>query len=119
MAEHSLITDSASPDTQAPGNGTQSPDSDSTGTLPAPPEPARITGPQCRAARAMLGWSREELAERSSLHYITLCNFELGHNALKPASLRLLRLTFVSAGLLFIDADAGGGPGVCLAKAAR
>ncbi|NIA68984.1 transcriptional regulator [Pelagibius litoralis] len=64
----------------------------------------------------MLEWSREDLAERSGIHYITLCNFELGHCALKPAGARLLRLTFISAGVLLIDADGSGGPGVCLAK---
>ncbi|NIA71176.1 helix-turn-helix transcriptional regulator [Pelagibius litoralis] len=75
-----------------------------------------MTGPQCRAARAMLQWGREELAERSGVHYITLCNFELGHCTLKPPTARLLRLTFIASGVLFIDADASGGPGVCLAK---
>ncbi|NIA71113.1 helix-turn-helix transcriptional regulator [Pelagibius litoralis] len=74
-----------------------------------------ITGRQCRAARAMLQWSREELAERSGVHYITLCNFELGHCTLKPGSARLLRLTFIASGVLFIDEDSDGGPGICLA----
>ncbi|NIA68126.1 helix-turn-helix transcriptional regulator [Pelagibius litoralis] len=104
MAETTLITDSPALNHSAPGG------------YPSPPEPARITGLQCRAARAMLQWSREDLAERSGVHYITLCNFELGHCALKPATARLLRLVFVSAGLLFIDADASGGAGLCLAK---
>lgn len=109
MAEATLITDS-------PSQKNQAPDTQGSGTLPVPPEPARISGLQCRAGRAMLGWGREELAERSGIHYITLCNFELGHCTLKPPAARLLRLTFVSAGLLLIDADATGGPGVCLAK---
>ena len=114
MAEPSLITDSPSPDNQAPDK--QTPNDGPSHA--AAPEPARIDGAQCRAARAMLDWSREELAERCGLHYITLCNFEMGHCALKPASLRLLRLTFVAAGLLLIDEDETGGPGVCLAMPA-
>ncbi|NIA71628.1 helix-turn-helix transcriptional regulator [Pelagibius litoralis] len=109
MAKASLITDSSSP-----GNGA--------GAVPVLPEPFQIagkpiiTGPQCRAARAMLRWSREDLGERASIHYITLCNFELGHNALKPGTAQLLRLTFEAAGVLLIDDDGSGGPGVCLAK---
>ena len=120
MAEPSLITDSPFLDNQIPGNGTTDDGAtdDDAAAGSAAPEPARITGLQCRAARAMLDWSREELAERCGLHYITLCNFELGHCALKPASLRLLRLSFVAAGLMFIDEDDSGGPGVCLAKPA-
>ncbi|NIA72007.1 helix-turn-helix transcriptional regulator [Pelagibius litoralis] len=74
-----------------------------------------ITGRQCRAARAMLQWSREELSERSGVHYITLCNFELGHCTLKPGSARLLRLTFITSGVMLIDDDDSGGPGICLA----
>ncbi|NIA68463.1 hypothetical protein HBA54_07640 [Pelagibius litoralis] len=67
----------------------------------------------------MLGWSREELAERCGIHYITLCNFELCHCAVKPVMARLLRLTFISAGVLLIDGDSSGGPGVCLAMPPR
>ncbi|NIA69644.1 helix-turn-helix transcriptional regulator [Pelagibius litoralis] len=75
-----------------------------------------MTGKQCRAARAMLQWSREDLGERTGIHYITLCNFELGHCTLKRANAQLLRLTFEAAGVLLIDGDSSGGPGVCLAK---
>jgi transcriptional regulator with XRE-family HTH domain len=37
-----------------------------------------ITPEQCRGARAMLGWSREQLAERSKVANATLADFEAG-----------------------------------------
>jgi transcriptional regulator with XRE-family HTH domain len=37
-----------------------------------------ITPEQCRGARAMLGWSREELAGRSKVANATLADFEAG-----------------------------------------
>ena len=106
MAESTLSTDSFFPDNNA-------------NLDEHPPAPAAITGLQCRAARAMLDWSREDLGERTGIHYITLCNFELGHCALKPSIAQLLRLTFAAAGVLLIDDDEGGGPGVCLARPPR
>jgi transcriptional regulator with XRE-family HTH domain len=37
-----------------------------------------ITPEQCRGARAMLGWSRQQLAERSKVANATLADFEAG-----------------------------------------
>ena len=105
MADPTLTTDSPSLNQSAPGS------------VPAPSKP--ITGPQCRAARALLKWTREDLADCCEIHYITLCNFECGHGELSPAKARLLRLTFVAGGIRFIDADQTGGPGARLTRPQR
>ena len=70
-----------------------------------------IVASQCRAARALLVWSRDELAARAQVASRTIVDFE--RNARSPqASTRLaIRLAFETAGIEFIDAN-GGGAGV-------
>jgi len=73
-----------------------------------------ITSEQCRAARAILDWTQAELAERVSISAVSLRNFEKG-GEMRDSNLKLLRLTFEQAGVVFIPEN-GGGVGVRLAK---
>ncbi len=73
-----------------------------------------LTREQCRAARAMLYWSQDDLARRARITAATVRGFERGQSRLKHSTARLLRLTFEASGICFIEADAGAG--VCLAK---
>lgn len=68
---------------------------------------------QARAGRALLGWSREELAARSKLPGRTVARFELGDGVSRPATVAAIRAALEAAGVEFIDAN-GGGPGVRL-----
>jgi transcriptional regulator with XRE-family HTH domain len=74
-----------------------------------------MTPEQCRAGRALLGWSQEELAERSKVAARTVRYFEKGMRALIPANSAALQLELEKAGVEFIEEN-GGGPGVRLAK---
>ncbi|RUU93410.1 XRE family transcriptional regulator [Mesorhizobium sp. M7A.F.Ca.MR.176.00.0.0] len=70
---------------------------------------------QCRAARALLDWSQQELADASKIGNATIRNFEAGRSEPQHATLDLLRRTFEDAGVVFIDAN-GDGAGVRLKK---
>ena len=68
---------------------------------------------QCKAARALIGWSRKQLAQSALIAERTLVDFERG--ARNPLSRTLLdiRRALEDAGVIFIDADEEG-PGVRL-----
>ena len=67
---------------------------------------------QCRAARALIGWSRADLAERSGVAATTLAHFEVGKRAPYARTLADVRRTLEAAGVIFISGDDVGGPGV-------
>lgn len=67
---------------------------------------------QCRAARALIGWSRADLAERSGVAATTLAHFEVGKRDPYARTLADVRRTLEGAGVIFIAADEAGGPGV-------
>jgi transcriptional regulator with XRE-family HTH domain len=56
--------------------------------------------PQCRAARALLDWTQNELASRTAISAVSIRAFEKGGD-MRESNLRLLRLTFEAAGVLF------------------
>jgi transcriptional regulator with XRE-family HTH domain len=68
-----------------------------------------LTGEQCRGARAMLGWSQDELAQRAGLTTRTVTKFENGHNIPDPNSLVAMRATLEAAGIEFVYLSGGGG----------
>ncbi|XKM42865.1 multiprotein-bridging factor 1 family protein [Rhizobium ruizarguesonis] len=72
-----------------------------------------LTPSQCRAARALLDWSQQQLADQSKIGNATIRNFESGKSAPQHATLDVLRRCFRSAGIMFIDQN-GNGPGVRL-----
>jgi ribosome-binding protein aMBF1 (putative translation factor) len=73
---------------------------------------------QCRAARGLLGWSRDELSAASGVPARTLADFELSNTTSRNATLAGLRNALEKAGVESI-AENGGGPGVRLKKKRR
>lgn len=69
---------------------------------------------QIRAARALLGWSARELAERAGLHITTVQRMENGCGPVNGniRSIRRIQEALEAAGADFIDDDRG--PGVRL-----
>jgi len=76
-----------------------------------------ITGSQLRAARALVRWSPDDLAERSRVAVATITRAEVedGPVSVAAADARALRLALEKAGIEFI-AENGGGAGVRFAK---
>ena len=69
-----------------------------------------ITPDQSRGARAMLGWSRDELANRSKVSPATLADFEAGKRTPYNRTLADIRRAMEDGGIEFI-AENGGGAG--------
>jgi transcriptional regulator with XRE-family HTH domain len=74
-----------------------------------------ITPSQCRAARGLLEWSQQELAERAQVGIVTVHQLEAGTSEPRRATVQAIRRAFEIAGVEFIDEN-GGGPGVRLKK---
>jgi transcriptional regulator with XRE-family HTH domain len=78
-----------------------------------------LTPEQCKAARAMLGWSREELADKAGVSAGTVTGFELLGADSKTSTLQKLRRALGAGGVEFIEEGAAsldGGPGLRLRK---
>jgi transcriptional regulator with XRE-family HTH domain len=73
---------------------------------------------QCRAARGLLAWSQQELAQRARVGVVTVHQLEAGASQPRRATLEVIRRAFEVAGVEFIDEN-GGGPGVRLRKRQR
>lgn len=71
---------------------------------------------QSKAARALIDWSREDLAGASKVSVRTVVDFERGARQPIPATLAAIRAALETAGVEFI-AENGGGAGVRLRKA--
>lgn len=74
-----------------------------------------ISAAQCRAARALIGWSQDKLATESKVAKATIANFELGRREPYDRTLVDLCATLEAAGVEFI-AENGGGAGVRLKR---
>jgi DNA-binding XRE family transcriptional regulator len=72
---------------------------------------------QIKAARALLGWSQEELAAAAEVSIPTIKRLEAHDGALggRHETGNKIRLALETAGVEFIDEN-GGGPGVRLRK---
>jgi hypothetical protein len=77
-----------------------------------------ITASQCRAARGLLDWTQQELADAARVGVATVRLFEGEETETRQATLVVLRQAFELAGVEFIDEN-GGGPGVRLRKRHR
>jgi transcriptional regulator with XRE-family HTH domain len=66
---------------------------------------------QCRAARALIGWSQDQLASASKVAKATIANFEAGKRDPYPRTLDDLRQALENAGIEFTN---GGQQGVRL-----
>lgn len=77
-----------------------------------------ITAAQCRAARGLLKWTQEDLAERSGVGPLAINKFEGGKTSPHKATLTVLKEAFEKAGVIFISAgevaNSSDGPGVRL-----
>src|SRR6267154_2008423 len=75
-----------------------------------------ITAAQCRAARGLIAWSQQDLAQRSGIGTVAVHQLENGTSSPRRATLDVVRRAFEAAGVEFIDEN-GGGAGVRLRKA--
>jgi transcriptional regulator with XRE-family HTH domain len=79
-----------------------------------------LTPPQVRAARALLGWSRTQLAKESGVPYGTLTDYENGRTRMFADSMAKIIRAFDNAGVeLFYDGQNGKGAGVRFKKASE
>ena len=69
---------------------------------------AMITGEQIRAARKLLGWSRDRLAPRAGLPVNRLGNYELGRRILPLDEVEALKGALEAAGVEFTNGDEPG-----------
>lgn len=76
----------------------------------------QISAAQCRAARALLDWSQEQLAQNASVARATIADFERGLRLdLMRQNMLSLRMTLEAGGVEFLpEADDGAGAGVRL-----
>jgi transcriptional regulator with XRE-family HTH domain len=74
-----------------------------------------ITAAQSRAARGLLGWSQQQLAERAAVGVVTVYQLESGKSAPRRATMTVIRQALEAAGVIFIESN-GEGPGVRLRK---
>ncbi len=70
---------------------------------------------QSRAARGLIAWSQQELADAAHVGLSTIRNFEAGRSTPVANNLAAIRAALESAGVEFI-AENGGGAGVRLRK---
>lgn len=75
-----------------------------------------INSAQCRAARALLSWSRKDLASAAKVAERTIVDFETDVRNPYERTLRDIKAAFEAAGVAFIPEN-GGGAGVRLAAA--
>lgn len=62
-----------------------------------------LTVEQSRAARGLLGWTQQDLADASGLSKTAINNFEKKNSDIKADSLRSVRLAFESMGIEFLE----------------
>ncbi|MCP4933205.1 MAG: helix-turn-helix transcriptional regulator [bacterium] len=74
-----------------------------------------ITPDQCRAARALLRWTQEHLANEAAIGLSTVEDFEAHRRQPIQRNLQAIEKTLQVAGVIFIPKN-GGGPGVRLAR---
>jgi transcriptional regulator with XRE-family HTH domain len=68
-----------------------------------------INPAQCRAARGLLDWSQQELADRAGVGVVTVRQLEAGSHEPRRATQEVVRRCLEAAGIEFIDENGGGG----------
>ena len=72
-----------------------------------------LTPAQLRAARSLLGWTRDDLAKKSGVFANTIKNFENGISDPKRSTMLQWKRALEQAGVEFLDpTDDGKGEGV-------
>ena len=79
------------------------------------PETAPITPPQIRAARALLDWSQEQLAEKAGLSLSTIRDYEKERRGGEIGGLKTICRALENEGVVFLSSENDLGPGVRLA----
>jgi transcriptional regulator with XRE-family HTH domain len=74
-----------------------------------------ITSAQCRAARGLLGWNQQTLADHAGVGMMTVHQLERDGSQPRRATQDVVRRALEAAGVEFIDEN-GGGAGVRLRK---
>jgi transcriptional regulator with XRE-family HTH domain len=64
---------------------------------------------QCRTARAMLGWSAEQLSRKAQVGKRTILEFEARGRQILPETNRKIRALFVVNGIEFLNDELGIG----------
>jgi transcriptional regulator with XRE-family HTH domain len=67
-----------------------------------------VSSAQCRAARALLGWTQAILADRAGVGRKTVAHFEIGRRDLKARTRREIMATLEHAGVEFLWPGPGG-----------
>lgn len=67
-----------------------------------------MTREQCKAARALLGWTQTELATRAEVTQNTITQFESGATSPRRATRAMIRQAFEFAGIEFTNGDNPG-----------
>ncbi|MCJ2084626.1 helix-turn-helix transcriptional regulator [Methylobacterium sp. E-005] len=70
-----------------------------------------LSAAQCRAARALLDWTREDLARESKVSRAAIADFETSKRAVRERTTDDIRAALEAAGVEFIPQN-GGGAGV-------
>jgi transcriptional regulator with XRE-family HTH domain len=76
-----------------------------------------MTSAQCRAARALVNWTQQELEVAASVAKKTIADFEADRRRPYERTLAALRSALEAAGVQFIEQN-GGGAGVRLRRPA-
>jgi len=74
-----------------------------------------ITDRQCVAARTLLGWDQQHLANAAGVSRSTVQSFEKGTGTTRPKMIYRMMAAFTAAGIRFLY----GGPGVQIVEASR
>ena len=61
-----------------------------------------ITAAQCRAARGLIAWSQQDLAQRAGIGTVAVHQLENGTSSPRRATLDVVRRAFEAAGVEFI-----------------
>jgi transcriptional regulator with XRE-family HTH domain len=67
-----------------------------------------ITAAQCRAGRALLGWSQDDLVKDSKVGKSTIANFEAGKSTPYDRTLADVQAALEKAGVEFTNGDEPG-----------
>ena len=75
-----------------------------------------LTPPICRGARALLGWTIEQLAKASGVGASTIISFEAGQRVPIRSNQVAMERALAEAGVIFLEADINDGRGLKLTK---
>ncbi len=61
-----------------------------------------ISGGQCQAARALIGWKQSDLARASNASIRTICSFETGNSTPHQITIDAIMAALISNGVVFL-----------------